>query len=247
MTAEVKSMFKELLEGLKSPTGPMQVVNPTASESEANSGKEAAKGIQYSPPLGKNGMGIHASVGPPPDYGGPVPSPRINPLGAPPKLDLNNFHDCVFRIKSHLNHSSTQLWRVIEQGFHPHDRYNMTPREKVDNQLNHSALFILQSAMPPKELSHLRPFTTSKDAWDHIVSLYKGSSIIQRSNFEVILDEADEFVMNEDEDPHDLYRRLKALAVSLRDHGNKDMDDTWVKHKFLKAIKHYNNISSVIR
>jgi hypothetical protein len=45
--------------------------------------------------------------------------------------------------------------------------------------------------------------------------MHKGSSSIQLSNFEVILDEADEFVMNEDKDPRDLYRRLKALAVSL--------------------------------
>ena len=45
--------------------------------------------------------------------------------------------------------------------------------------------------------------------------MYKGSSNIQRSNFEVVLDEADEFVMLEDEDPRDLYRRVKTLAVAL--------------------------------
>ena len=78
--------------------------------------------------------------------------------------------------------------------------------------------------------------------------LYKGSSSIQRSNFEVILDEADEFVMNEDEDPRELYRRLTTLAVSLRDHGSKDTDDNWVKRKFLKAIMPFNkSMSSVIR
>ena len=60
MMDEVKSMFKELLEVLKSSTSPMQVVNPTALESEANSGKEVAKGTPTSPPLGNNGTGIHA-------------------------------------------------------------------------------------------------------------------------------------------------------------------------------------------
>ena len=43
MTAEVKSLFKDLLEGLKTSTGLLQVANPTTSESEANSGKEGAK------------------------------------------------------------------------------------------------------------------------------------------------------------------------------------------------------------
>ena len=78
--------------------------------------------------------------------------------------------------------------------------------------------------------------------------LYKGSSSIQRSNYEVVLDQADEFVMKEDEDPRDLYRRVTAIAVALKDHGSKDVDDTWVKRKFLKAIMPFNKaMSSVIR
>ena len=44
MMTEVKSMLKELLEGLKSTLDPLLVVNPTGSESEANSGKEVPKG-----------------------------------------------------------------------------------------------------------------------------------------------------------------------------------------------------------
>ena len=98
------------------------------------------------------------------------------------------------------------------------------------------------------KICHLRPFTRAKDCWEHIISLYKGSSSIQRSNFEVVLDEADEFVMLEDEDPHDLYRRVTTLAVALQDHGSKDTDDNWIKRKFLKAIMPFNKaMSSVIR
>ena len=77
--------------------------------------------------------------------------------------------------------------------------------------------------------------------------MYNGSSSIQRSNFEVVLDEADEFVMLEDEDPRDLYRRVTTLAVALQDHGSKDTDDRWIKRKFLKAIMSFNKaMSSVI-
>ena len=35
----------------------------------------------------------------------------------------------------------------------------------------------------------------AKEAWHHVVSLYKGSASIQRSNYEVVQDEADEFAM----------------------------------------------------
>ena len=118
----------------------------------------------------------------------------------------------------------------------------------MGNQLNASALFILQASLPPEELPHIRPFNLAKDAWDHINSIYKGSSSIQCSNFEVILDGADEFVMNEDEDPRELYRRLTTLVVALHDHGSKDTDGNWVKRKFLQAVMPFNkSMSSVIR
>jgi hypothetical protein len=86
---------------------------------------------------------------------------------------------------------------IIEQDYYLQDPKNLSPREEVDNQLNASAFFILQAAMPAEELPHFRPFILAIYAWEHINSSFKGSSSIQRSNFAVILDEADEFLMNE--------------------------------------------------
>jgi hypothetical protein len=215
MTTEVKTMFKDVLEGLKLFIAPLEVVNPAKMEADAHSGKDGANSGQAPSSRGKNGSGIFSHVEPPLTYGGPVPSTHINHVGPPSKLVKNDFAGWVYRIKSHLNHSSTHLWRVIEQGFYPHDPRNLTPREAADQQFNKSAIFILQQAIPPEDITHIRPFTIAKEAWDHIISLYKGSSRIQRSNFEVILDEADEFAMVDDEDPRELYRRLTTLAVSL--------------------------------
>ena len=114
MTVEVKSMPKELLEGRKSTPDPLLVVNPMTSESEANSTKEAAKGTHVPSPHDKNGTRTFASVPPPSVYGGPVPTARINIHGPPPKLVKGDFASWVFRVKSHLNHCSTNLWRHIE-------------------------------------------------------------------------------------------------------------------------------------
>ena len=181
-------------------------------------------------------------------YGGPVPSTHLNHVGPPPKIVKNeDFDSWDYHFKRHLNHVNTNLWRIIEQGFYPHDPSNFTPREAADHQFNENALFIIQDAIPSKDIAHLRPFTVAKEAWHHVVSLYKGSASIQRSNYEVVQDEADEFAMNEDEEPRELYRRLTTLAVSLRDHGSKDTDGNWIKRKFLKAMMPYHKtMSSVI-
>ena len=45
--------------------------------------------------------------------------------------------------------------------------------------------------------------------------IFDDEESIQRSNYEVVQDEADEFAMKEDEEPRELYRRLNTLAVSL--------------------------------
>ena len=162
---------------------------------------------------GKNGTDIFAHVEPPLVYGGPIPSTHLNHAGPPPKIVKNeDFDSWVYRFKRHLNHVNTNLWRIIEEGFYPHDPSNFTPREATDNQFNENALFIIQDAIPPEDLPHLRSFALAKDAWRCVVSLYRGSASIQHSNYEVVQDEADEFAMKEDEEPHELYRRVTKLA-----------------------------------
>ena len=48
---------------MKCTPNPLLVVNPTASESEANSAKEAAKGTHVPSPHDKNGMGVGVKTG----------------------------------------------------------------------------------------------------------------------------------------------------------------------------------------
>ena len=208
-------MFSEFLDGLKLSTSPMKVGDPTNKVTDANSDKGEATSEKGPSTSGRNGTGIFANVEPP-IYGGLIPSTHLNHAGPPPKIVKNeDFDSWVYRFKRHLNHVNTNLWRIIEEGFHPHDRSNFTLREVVDNQFNESALFIIQDAIPPEDLAHLRPFSMAKDARRQVVSLYRGSASIQRSNYEVVQDEADGFAMKEDEEPRELFRRVTKLAVSL--------------------------------
>ena len=215
MTTTVESMFNKFLEGLKLPTSPLKVGDPANKVTDANSDKGEANSEKSPSTSGRNGTGIYAHVEPP-VYKGPIPSTHLNHAGPPPKIVKNeDFDSWVYRFKRHLNHVNTNLWRIIEEGFHPHDPSNFTPRETADNQFNKNSLFIIQDAIPLEDIAHLRPFTVAKEAWHHVVSLYKGSASIQRSNYEVVQDEADEFAMKEDEEPRELYRRATKLAVSV--------------------------------
>ena len=178
MTAKVKGMFKEFLDGLKLSTEPLEVVEPANKVTDANSKNGEASSEQAPMPSGRSGSGIFAHVEPPLTYGGPVPSTHMNHVGRPPKLVKNeDFASWVYCFKRHLNHSSTNLWRIIEQDFYPHDPSNFTPAEAEDHQFNESSFSKKQflpkilhtsdlSPWPRKHDNMLFPFTREAQAFN---------------------------------------------------------------------------------
>ena len=49
----------------------------------------------------------------------PIPMPCILPHGSPPLLESNCFGDWKFLMRSHVRSASTELWRIIEEGYSP--------------------------------------------------------------------------------------------------------------------------------
>ena len=153
MTTMVESMFNKFFEGLKLSTSPLQVGDPTNKVTDANSDKGEATTEKVPSSSGRNGSGIFAHVEPPLVYGGPIPSTHLNHAGPPSEIVKNeDFDSWVYRFKRHLNHVNTNLWRIIEEGFHPHDPSNFTPREAADNQFNemqfHPKIFLIFGPSP---------------------------------------------------------------------------------------------------
>src|SRR4051812_8575389 len=100
-------------------------------------------------------------------------------------------------MESHLKSCSIEVWNIIELGFAPVFPENMTRREVVDFQLNSSALNIIQNAMTPKELAHIRTCKTVKGACEKLGSLFTRNDSIRESKYEGISNEADNFHMLE--------------------------------------------------
>src|SRR5664279_1915944 len=193
----------------------------------------------HTTPITENGSGVNSKVLPPQNYDSIHPivqMPHILNVGSPPMLNTNDFSLWKFLMESHISSSCNALWRSVLYGFRPYDPRNLTPKEVVECQLNATALNIIQKALPLELLAHIRSCNTAKEAWDSLNILFEGNSSIQQSKYDLALDQADMFVMQEDESPEDLYRRLTALAIQLRYFGREEIIDDWVKRKFVKAI-----------
>jgi hypothetical protein len=59
---------------------------------------------------------------------------------------------------------------------------------------------------------------------------------MRRNKFEEVRNQAEGFLMEEGEDHQDMYRLLKALAITFINLGVSHTDDDWVKRKYIKAI-----------
>ena len=66
--------------------------------------------------------------------------------------------------------------------------------------------------------------------------MFKGNASIMASKFEEVEAESNAFVGKEGESPLDLYRRITSLVVRMLDHGAREVDDAWMKRKFMQAI-----------
>jgi hypothetical protein len=77
---------------------------------------------------------------------------------------------------------------------------------------------------------------TAKEAWESLDKLFQGNESIQSSKYDMEIDKSDNFFMQEDETPEELYRRTVELANQLRYFGKDEIPDEWIKRKFVKAI-----------
>jgi hypothetical protein len=158
--------------------------------------------------------------------------------GPPPPLDASSFANWQDNMRSHINFLSIELWRIIEQGFHPStkDLNNLQPWELIDKQLNASTLYLIHMSLSEKDKAFVQSITSAKEAWDALTNLFIGNESIQESKFDEAHNEADNFAMLDGESPEELHRRLSALQVKLIYLGSTQCDGKWMKRKFVQAL-----------
>jgi hypothetical protein len=79
--------------------------------------------------------------------------PHLASCSPPPPLDAFSFANWQDSMRSHINFVSIELWRIIEQGFHPtsKDLTNLLPWEQIDKQLNASTLHLIHMSLTEEE------------------------------------------------------------------------------------------------
>src|SRR4051812_20675928 len=239
---EMTQLLRALMS--KTPEGDNPVITPNiptlgGGESLSQFRDDGRNGNPFIPPHG-NGSGVNSVVDPPSRYNPlPLPEPHFSHAGQTPILNKDEYPIWAYRMKRHLKGSSKELWRIIQDGFHPYDRHNMTPREYYDNSINSHALVVIGNGLKPEQENLVRKCEMAKECWDILEKTLMGSASIRSSKFDKVQDQADNFVRNEGESSEEVHQRLVALANAMTDHGSKDTDDDWVKRKFISSMLLY--------
>jgi hypothetical protein len=114
-------------------------------------------------------------------------------------------------MKSYLNSSSIELWRIVVEGYKPHNPNGLSRREVVDCQLNATALYMIQQAVSEDDRPYIEKATTANDAWDILAKVFLGSSSMRQNKFQEVSNKAEGFYMEDGEHHRDMYSVSRLL------------------------------------
>jgi hypothetical protein len=152
-----KTQLDALTSGTTSTTPPTPVDasdKPPLNEDDPEK-VEDVEGDEDASKKGNTSRGHSSEVPHPTSYvsGRHLQMPHLASCGPPPPLDASSFANWQDNMRSHINFVSIELWRIIEQGFHPSSKElnNLLPWEIIDKKLNASALHLIHMSLFEKD------------------------------------------------------------------------------------------------
>jgi hypothetical protein len=167
--------------------------------------------------------------------------PHLASCGPPPPLDASSFANWQDNMRSHINFVFIELWRIIEQGFHPSskDLNNLQPWALIDKQLNASTLHLIHMSLSEKDKEFVRSISSAKEALDALINLFIKNESIQESKFDEAHNEADNFAMLDGESAEELVTSLNCKNLKLMHSIHIICITLHLDTKFSKISKNY--------
>jgi hypothetical protein len=86
---------------------------------------------------------------------------------------------------------------------------------------NAQACMVLLSSLEKDEFDRIIGLEKAKDIWDTLQRAHEGTKHVKKAKWQLIEGQLDRFVMLDDEDPQEMYNRLKKLVNKVRAYGSK--------------------------
>jgi hypothetical protein len=90
---------------------------------------------------------------------------------------------------------------------------------------NTQASSVLLSSLEKDEFDRANGLEKAKDIWDTLQRAHEGTKPVKKAKRQLIEGQPDRFVILDDEDPQEMYNRLKKLVNKVRAYGSKRWGD----------------------
>jgi hypothetical protein len=77
-----------------------------------------------------------------------------------------------------------ELWGIVENGFTPVDEKHMTPKERIDCQLNSTALDKIRQSLKREVYDQVSSIESARELWEKLSVKFDGTSAMQKTKYE---------------------------------------------------------------
>jgi hypothetical protein len=162
--------------------------------------------------------------------------PHMNSFGDAPKLDDFNFPYWKSSMRSHLKSVCVELWDIVENSYTLSGEKYLTPVEKVECQLNSTALDKIRQSLKRGVYDQVASIESAKELWEKLSIMFEGTSAMQKSKYEDAKQEMNMFCLLDGESFQSVFSRLTSLKEKIISLGGNDVDDGFVmSDKFIRS------------
>jgi hypothetical protein len=132
-------------------------------------------------------------------------------------------------MRMHLISLGPSIWTIVRVGVDFLDEDEEPNFEQLQQiHRNAQACSVLLSLLEKDEFDRVNDLEKAKDIWDTLQRAHGGTNPIKKAKRQLIEEQLDRFVMLDDEDPQEMYNRLKKLVNKVRAYGSKRWCDRMV-------------------
>jgi hypothetical protein len=139
-------------------------------------------------------------------------------------------------MRVHLISLGPSVWNIVHVGV-DFSKKDEEPDFEQFQQIhrNAQACLVLLSSLEKDEFDRVNGLEKAKDIWDTHQRAHEGTKPMKKAKRQLIEGQIDRFVMLHDEDPQEMYNRLKNLVNEVRAYGSKRWGDCRVIDRMLRA------------
>jgi hypothetical protein len=129
-------------------------------------------------------------------------------------------------MRMHLISLSLSIWNILRVGVDFPDKDEELDFEQLQQiHRNTQASSVLLSSLEKDEFDRANGLEKAKDIWDTLQRAHEGTKPVKKAKRQLIEGQPDRFVILDDEDPQEMYNRLKKLVNKVRAYGSKRWGD----------------------